>query len=223
MRTKIITVLLCFVCFTMTIQAQEIDTLVDVGGYKLHFHVIKGIGTPVIFESGGGDDGNVWQPLVADLHQKLNAPLITYDRAGFGKSGIDTSGWAVFIDINTPCFMTEEKTREIQQSYGAQLPTFKKERPGVYFLLANYQITNQRMREAAPKVNMPIIVVASDHPPYRGADSLLWKNCLKSFVLKRKNRKYKLATNTSHYVFKENPELVLKEIVTLYQDVCLKN
>jgi pimeloyl-ACP methyl ester carboxylesterase len=92
MRTKIITVLLCFVFFTMTTQAQEIDTLVDVGGYKLHFHVVKGIGTPVVFESGGGDDGSVWQPLVIDLRKKLNAPLITYDRAGFGKSGIDTSG-----------------------------------------------------------------------------------------------------------------------------------
>ena len=267
MRFKIITVLLWFVFFTMTMQAQEIDTLVDVGGYKLHFHVIKGIGTPVVFESGGGDDGSVWQPLVGDLHKKLNAPLVTYDRAGFGKSGIDTSGLniisevqkletglkklgfdksyflvahslggsysmvfaarnptkvkgAVFIDVNTPCFMTVQKTKEILGSYSSQLATFKKERPGVYFLLSNYEITNQKMREAAPKLNVPITVIGSDHPPYQGADSLLWKNCLKSFALEGKNRKYILATNTGHYVFKQNPELVTKEIITLYQDVC---
>jgi pimeloyl-ACP methyl ester carboxylesterase len=116
--------------------------------------------------------------------------------------------------------MTVEKTKEIQQSYRSQLATFRKERPGVYFLLSNYEITNQKMREAAPEVNMPITVIGSDHPPYTGADSLIWKNCLKSFAMERPNRKYILATNTSHYVFLQNPKLVVKEIVTLYQKVC---
>jgi pimeloyl-ACP methyl ester carboxylesterase len=259
------TIALWFVFFTKTAHAQKIDTLIDVGGYKLHFHIIKGKGIPILFESGGGDDGGVWDSLLNDLHKKLDATLITYDRAGFGKSGIDTSGLnilsevqkletglkklafdkeyflvahslggcysmvfatrnkvkgAVFIDTNTPCFMTVEKTKEIQQSYNSQLATFKKERPGVYFLLSNYQITNQKMREAAPKVRMPITVIGSDHPPYKGADSLMWKNCLRSFAMEQSNRKYILAANTSHYVFLQNPDLVVKEIFTLYQKVC---
>ena len=267
MSFRIIIALICFVLFTRVGQAQEIDTLVDVGGYKLHFHIKKGKGVPIVFESGGGDDGSVWQPLLGNLYKSLGATLVTYDRAGFGKSGIDTAGLniitevqklekglkklgfakscflvahslggsysmvfaarnqrevkgAVFIDINTPCFMTVQKTREIQSSYSSQLPTFKKERPGVYFLLSNYEITNNEMREAAPKIRMPITVIGADHPPYQGADSMLWKNCLKSFAMERPNRKYILATNTGHYVFRDSPDVVAREIVSLYKDVC---
>jgi pimeloyl-ACP methyl ester carboxylesterase len=267
MRFKILIALVCFPWFTREVQAQETDTLVDVGGYLLHFHIKKGKGVPIVFESGGGDDGAVWQPLLDELHKSLNATLITYDRAGFGKSGIDTSGLniisevqkletglkklgfdqsyflvahslggsysmifaarnqrkvkgAVFIDINTPCFMTVQKTREIIGSYSSQLETFKKERPGVYFLLSNYEITNNKMREAAAKINVPITVIGSDHPPYEGADSALWKNCLKSFATEKPNRKYILATKTGHYVFRERPDVVVKEIISLYEDVC---
>ena len=72
-------------------QAQTIDTLLDVGGHKLHFNIIKGKGTPILFEAGNGDDGSVWQPILNDIHSSTNATLITYDRAGLGKSEIDTN------------------------------------------------------------------------------------------------------------------------------------
>lgn len=265
-----------FICLTVTplwllfsataAQAQQMDTVVDIGGYNLHFRIIKGTGTPILFESGGGDDGSVWDSLAANLHKMLDAPLITYDREGFGRSDLDTSATivtevrrletglkdlgfhnnyflvahslggcysmvftarnqakvkgAVFIDISTPCFMTVEKTKEIQQSYNPRLAIFRKERPGVYFLLGHYETTLREMREAAPKVNMPITVIGSDHPPYQGADSLAWKNCVKSFGMERPNRKYILAANTGHYVFLDAPKLVADEILTLYQKVC---
>jgi triacylglycerol esterase/lipase EstA (alpha/beta hydrolase family) len=261
------TIFLCLVFLTRPVQAQERDTLVDVGGYKLHFHIIYGKGTPILFEAGGGDDGSVWQPLLGDIHKKLDATLITYDRAGFGKSGIDTSmtgivrevqkletglkllGFdkkyflvahsfggcysmvfaarnqrkikgAVFIDINTPCFMTAQKTKEVQQSFSAQLPSLKKQQPGIYYSLLNYDISNEKMREAAPKVIMPFTVICSDHPPTQGADSVSWKSCQKSFALEQTNRKFTLATGSSHYIYKDNPGLVTKEIITLYQKVC---
>jgi len=251
----------------MPVHAQEIDTLVDVGGYRIHFHIINGKGTPILFESGGGDDASVWQILLSDIRKKVNAPLITYDRAGFGKSGLDTSNMgivievkkledglkilgydknyflvahsfggcysmvfaernlhkikgAVFIDINTPCFMTVQKTKEIQQSFSSQLPALKKERPGIYYSLLNYDISNQKMREAAPNISVPMTIISSDHPPTQGADSVSWKSCQKTFALEQTNRKFILASGTSHYVYKENPDLVTKEIFTLYQKVC---
>jgi hypothetical protein len=48
-------------------QCQTIDTLVDVG-YRLHFHIIKGKGMPILFEAGGGGDGiqrkiKTWHPI----------------------------------------------------------------------------------------------------------------------------------------------------------------
>lgn len=271
---KLKTLIFCIIALLFTAkiveaQAQIIDTIVNAGNYNLHFHIIKGNGVPIVFESGGGDDGSVWDSLLTDLHKSVSAPLITYDRAGFGKSGLDTDrlnitnevqsletglkklGFnkkyflvahslggsysivfaarnsdkvtgGVFIDINTPCFMTADRSKEIQHSYSAQLPALKKERPGVYFLLSNYGITNQRMAEAAPKITMPITVIGSDHPPYKGADSLIWKNCLRSFAMERPNRKYILAKNTSHYVFIQSQKLVVGEIAALYKKVCYK-
>lgn len=72
-------------------QSQTIDTLVDVGNHQLHFTIMKGTGTPILFESGNGDDGSVWNPLMQKIHAATGATLIAYDRAGLGKSGIDTT------------------------------------------------------------------------------------------------------------------------------------
>lgn len=71
-------------------KAQTIDTLIDVGGHKLHFTIIKGKGTPMLFEAGNGNDGSVWKPILQDIYNKTGATLITYDRAGLGESEIDT-------------------------------------------------------------------------------------------------------------------------------------
>ena len=69
--------------------AQRIDTLVDVGGYKLHFNIIKGNGTPILFEAGSGAYGSDWDTLLAPIHKVTGTTLITYDRSGFGKSELN--------------------------------------------------------------------------------------------------------------------------------------
>jgi hypothetical protein len=40
-------------------HSQTIDTLIDFGGYRLHFNIVQGDGVPILFESGGVDDGSV--------------------------------------------------------------------------------------------------------------------------------------------------------------------
>nr|ABM53562.1 putative beta-lactamase [uncultured bacterium CBNPD1 BAC clone 905] len=71
-------------------QSKVIDTLVDVGNHKIHFKIIKGKGIPILFDAGGGNDGSVWNSILDQTSKITNATLITYDRAGFGKSTIDT-------------------------------------------------------------------------------------------------------------------------------------
>jgi pimeloyl-ACP methyl ester carboxylesterase len=142
-------------------QSQRIDTLIDVGTYKLHFNVLQGKGVPILFEAGAGNDSSIWDTLLKPLHHSLGATLITYDRQGFGKSSIDTTNLnitievegletalrklgfvdkyflvahslggnyamafcqrnirkvigGVFIDIVTPCFMTDEKALAVK-------------------------------------------------------------------------------------------------------------
>lgn len=80
----ICTFLVPFVC-----QAQVIDTLVNVGNHKLHFNITKGEGIPILFESGGGNDGTIWNPLIEPIHKITGTTLITYDRPGYGQSELN--------------------------------------------------------------------------------------------------------------------------------------
>ena len=86
---KIFSLLFILVLFHLG-HAQNIDTLIEVGGYKLHFNILKGKGVPILFELGNGDDATVWKDLLKSIHDSTGATLITYDRAGLGVSGIDT-------------------------------------------------------------------------------------------------------------------------------------
>lgn len=73
-------------------NSLQTDRMIDVGGYRLHFHVIAGRGVPILFEAGGGDDGSVWNDVAKSVSTATGAPIITYDRAGFGKSETSPSG-----------------------------------------------------------------------------------------------------------------------------------
>ncbi len=87
---QIFTILFTIILFHFG-KAQTIDTLIDVGGHKLHFSIMKGKGIPILFESGNGDDGAVWKPILQKIYNETGATLITYDRSGLGQSEIDTT------------------------------------------------------------------------------------------------------------------------------------
>ncbi|MBS1603090.1 MAG: alpha/beta hydrolase [Bacteroidetes bacterium] len=72
-------------------SCQTIDTLVDVGGYRLAFHIVKGTGMPILFDAGSGDDGSGFYPILKPIADVSGATLITYSRAGFGRSEVDPS------------------------------------------------------------------------------------------------------------------------------------
>jgi len=91
--------LLLFTLITLQVNAQVIDTLLDIGTYKLHFKAIRGKGMPVLFESGGGLDSKQWDSIGHALHSRLGATIITYDRQGMGKSGLDTAHYNLLNEI----------------------------------------------------------------------------------------------------------------------------
>ena len=70
-------------------QSHSADTLINIGSHSLHFNIKYGNGIPILFESGGGNDGSVWSHLVDSLHAKLGTTIITYDRAGYGRSELN--------------------------------------------------------------------------------------------------------------------------------------
>ncbi|WP_165749040.1 alpha/beta fold hydrolase [Cellulophaga sp. Z1A5H] len=78
-----------FFILSFYICAQSVDKHVDMGEYTMHFKIIKGEGTPILFEAGGGDDSTVWDPILQKIHDATGATLISYDRSGFGKSELN--------------------------------------------------------------------------------------------------------------------------------------
>lgn len=86
---NLITLVIIISCINLT-KAQRVDTLVDVGGYKIHFNIIKGKGTPILFEAGSGAYGSDWDTILPSIYKVTGTTLITYDRSGFGKSELNS-------------------------------------------------------------------------------------------------------------------------------------
>ena len=82
MKKYLLATLTFWVAMANSGKCQTIDTLIDVGGYRLHFHIIKGKGMPILFEGGAGADVSVWDIILKPIADITHATLITYDRAG---------------------------------------------------------------------------------------------------------------------------------------------
>jgi pimeloyl-ACP methyl ester carboxylesterase len=70
---------------------QEIvafETLVQVGEYRLNFQVIEGGNLTILLEAGGGMDSREWNNIASKLARETGATIVSYDRAGFGKSDL---------------------------------------------------------------------------------------------------------------------------------------
>jgi pimeloyl-ACP methyl ester carboxylesterase len=67
---------------------EVIEELIQVGEYRLNFKVIKGGELTILLESGGGMDSSQWDTFAPKLAQETGATIVSYDRAGFGKSDL---------------------------------------------------------------------------------------------------------------------------------------
>lgn len=251
---------------TSIATSQTVETNVDVGGNYLNFHIVKGHGMPILFESGGGDDSTVWSGILPPLADITNATLIAYDRPGFGKSGFDrnrhgiangvsdlekglkalgydgdimlvahslgglyaelytarhpdTVKSIVLIDATESCFLTPEQLDNTERTYKDQMAGFKAHRPGVYYLLSDYRSMADVMRKVAFPTAIPVIDLVSERPPFPSeVERQHWEQCHQQFVGASTNREGILATGTGHYIFRDNPTLVINAIVKAYAD-----
>lgn len=256
--------------FTPEARCQGRDTLVDVGGYRLHFHILPGHGIPILFDAGGGDDGTVWDSLLGPIASLTRAPLITYDRAGFGKSEIDSrtndvashgilngvegseaglralgyggsivlvahsyAGFyatlyasrhptlvkaAVLVDANTACWFDDAYlSRFVKERNRSDTVSAKAKNLGAYYQSANLPQTVALMRGVAFPPTIPVIDLVSEYPPFAdSADVARWKACHRRFVAAEPNREGITAYGTTHYVFRDNPPLVILAIAKAY-------
>ena len=263
-----------FVLFTLAghpAQSQEMDVSVNVRGDRLHFHLLKGHGIPILFEAGGGDDSTVWNEIVKPIHQITGATLITYDRAGFGRSELNPNelaiemhgiqngieeleaalsqlGYnhkimlvahsygalyatlyaarhptlvktAVFIDGSSACWFNEEWMGDFVRERKSD------DKPGVghlgsYYQSANLPKTVELMKKTTFPSSVPVIDLVSEHPPFSdGKDIARWTDCHRQFANAQSNRQSTTVYGSGHYIYRDNPQLVIGAIVKAYSSI----
>lgn len=66
-----------------------VDTLIDVGGQRLHFRVWEGAGRiTLVFQAGGGANLGSWASVPERVAAATGARVVAYDRAGLGRSPV---------------------------------------------------------------------------------------------------------------------------------------
>jgi hypothetical protein len=87
----------------------------------------------------------------------------------------------------------------------------------MYYQSANLPQTVALMRSVTFPSTIPVIDLVSEHPPFSdSADVARWKDCHKQFVAGQPNRLGLIAKGTTHYIYKDNPRLVIDAIAKAY-------
>jgi pimeloyl-ACP methyl ester carboxylesterase len=73
---------------TRPAEPAVIEKMVNVGPVNLFFRIYQGGEQTVLLESGGGLDSGEWTAFAPRLAEATGATVVTYDRAGFGKSDL---------------------------------------------------------------------------------------------------------------------------------------
>lgn len=125
----------------------------------------------------------------------------------------------VLIDATESCFLTPEELDIIERTYKGQMDDFKAHRPGVYYLLSDYRSMADVMQKVAFPPAIPVVDIVSEHPPFPSeAERQHWEDCHRQFADAAANREGILAAGTGHYIFHDNPTLVINAIVKAYAD-----
>src|SRR5580698_9637286 len=80
---------------TDDLQAIAATQMIARAGHKIAFHIQQGSLPVIILDAGGGLDSTYWDTLVPELARRTGSKVITYDRAGFGKSDDVSGDWNV--------------------------------------------------------------------------------------------------------------------------------
>ena len=78
-----------------TASPTATDKMINVGGPVLHFRVIPGCSPTILLEAGGSLDSAEWTKLEPKLHAATGAAVVSYDRAGFGRSHLPHGAYGI--------------------------------------------------------------------------------------------------------------------------------
>jgi len=230
---------------SIIINGQIIDTLLNNGGYTLHFSIIPGKGMPILFETGFRDNTTIWNGIVQPIADITGAPIITYDRQEFGKSttdpkckGIEDEIYGLEVALTKLGYTNDIML--VSHSEGGFYSTVFTNRnlervKGIVFIDASLvslftdemlekmnlspsdlEMVKTMKKQPSLPTSIPIIDITSEQNVMRDNR---WKICHDAFVSESPNRKSIFAYKTSHYIFVDNSRLVIDAVVSLYSDI----
>jgi len=154
-----------------------------------------------------GYNGNIM--LVAHSYGALYATLYAARHPTLVKA-------AVFIDGSSACWFTDDWIKSfvnVQQSENRPAA----ERSGSYYQSANLPKTVEIMRKTTFPQTIPVIDLVSENPPFSNPEDISrWKDCHRQFANAAPNREGIIAYGSGHYIFRDNPPLVVDVIIKAY-------
>lgn len=251
------------------VNAQNIDTLLQIGDHKIHFKIQKGTGIPILFESGAGDNLSIWNSIIEPISKITASTIITYDREGFGKSsinsideninhhgilnslidlekGLEQLGYSneiiivahsygghlaklyankhpekvkaiMFIDATHNFYAGNDFFEKESAKQGKNTLKLKTTNPGMYFLASNFKETIQIMESITVNSLIPMIDVVNGKPLFKEKEKNdHWEKIHHQFASQYPNCKEYKAIDCSHYIWLENPTLIINLLIDLY-------
>jgi pimeloyl-ACP methyl ester carboxylesterase len=87
LRDRFMLAILASVLLAHTLPSAPVDTMLDVGGYRVHARIHRGARPlTILMEAGGGATLAKWGGVDSVLAARTNATVVAYERAGFGSS-----------------------------------------------------------------------------------------------------------------------------------------
>lgn len=126
----------------------------------------------------------------------------------------------VLIDANHVCYYPPAYMVKMTADLQPEIAKLKGTNAGKYYQSANFPNTVAVMRDAPFPASIPVIDLVSEHPPFSAPeDRERWAACHQQFVQGAPNRAGIVAYGSGHYIFRENPSLVIDSIVKAYSEI----
>ncbi len=204
-----------------TVWDEVIQPLSDSTGATIVTYDRAGFGESSLFQN----DINIREEIIGlencliKLGYSQNYILVGHSYGGFcstlfaSRNPNKVIGY-IDIDANLPCMFNEEIRIRMYANRAEFLDSIRVPNPGLYNLGLSFWDDVEIIRNAPISPGIKVIDVVDERQPY---DSLLMIICHKEFVSKSINRNMLIAENSGHYIFRDNPEVVLSTLVSMYR------
>jgi pimeloyl-ACP methyl ester carboxylesterase len=182
---------ICVFLLSFALRVADAETspsasthMIERAGHKIAFQVTPGHSPIIVLDAGGGLDSTYWNTLLPELAKRTGCKIITYDRAGFGRSDEVPGPWSVQSATDDLANGLERlgATRNVilvSHSLAGEIATYLARRHpqwilGVVLVHANVpEVFTDSFIERSIALYAPIIAATKAAPPSQSGRQLL--------------------------------------------------